>query len=459
MKRPPARRWIIGCSVIGGIALCGIGGTLLFFAAKFVDVGQASGEAEKAAVAYRKAGFAWEQKDLTKGFEVPDSDNAAPLLNVAIANFNEKKFNPVIKPLLRAADTKKYDEVETGLKPFNKGLDLAIVASNKKGLDFHRDWDMGPQLLFPEFATAKGLVKGLCLRAQVEFGQHQIDKGIADLRTSWKIGSLIGHEPTIISLLVQIAIKRIALDAVQRCAYIAQTDRAALTKLESFLNEPSPAPDFGYALRGEAYMGLTVVRNLDNFGGLSRLSSSGDDAPMPPVKPSDLIRTGIPTGMMNRAFATRHFQAWTKSAESMEPFKGDPIKMSNAMEAVSEEISNKKTVSNLLNIILFPVFSQAGMSVVTLEAESRVTRALLAAMKIRSTTGKFPLGLSDIPGKWVDPFNGQPVKILHDGESFRVYSVGPNLKDDGGVVRSELHHDPFTAYDIAACFPPRERSR
>ena len=47
--------------------------------------------------------------------------------------------------------------------------------------------------------------------------------------------------------------------------------------------------------------------------------------------------------------------------------------------------------------------------------------------------------LSELP---VDPFSGNPLIYRADGDDFILYSVGTDLKDDGGVVATKASGQP-----------------
>ncbi|HEY3781829.1 MAG TPA: hypothetical protein VGL56_12150 [Fimbriimonadaceae bacterium] len=76
---------------------------------------------------------------------------------------------------------------------------------------------------------------------------------------------------------------------------------------------------------------------------------------------------------------------------------------------------------------------------------------------MHAKTGVYPKSISDIPGIWTDPFGGKPLHVKIAGDSFRVYSVGPDGVDNGGADRSESKSYPTfngdEEYDIVAAYP------
>jgi hypothetical protein len=84
-------------------------------------------------------------------------------------------------------------------------------------------------------------------------------------------------------------------------------------------------------------------------------------------------------------------------------------------------------------------------------AEVHMTRAGLALLQYRRVHGTFPptldaLGLERL----TDPYTQEPLHYRTQGEGFVVYSVGEDLKDNGGSPRQPKQ---TTDYDFVWCFP------
>jgi hypothetical protein len=52
--------------------------------------------------------------------------------------------------------------------------------------------------------------------------------------------------------------------------------------------------------------------------------------------------------------------------------------------------------------------------------------------------------LEEIP---LDPCTGEPLKFMNNGSEIRIYSVGPNRRDGGGVEQSEVDEDGDRNYN------------
>jgi hypothetical protein len=95
----------------------------------------------------------------------------------------------------------------------------------------------------------------------------------------------------------------------------------------------------------------------------------------------------------------------------------------------------------------------------SMSASVRVTRAGLAAIRYRQAQGTFPQtpAALDLKGL-VDPYTQGPLHYRRQDGGFVVYSVGEDLKDNGGSPRPDRRADPngkHVEYDLVWRFPSR----
>ncbi|MCX5643131.1 MAG: hypothetical protein NTZ17_00350 [Phycisphaerae bacterium] len=98
-------------------------------------------------------------------------------------------------------------------------------------------------------------------------------------------------------------------------------------------------------------------------------------------------------------------------------------------------------------------------------ADMRVTRAGLALLQYKQAHSACSETLEALGlGELIDPFTDKPLHYRPEGEGFVVYSVGDDLKDNGGAPRreredSDPRHKPIE-YDIVWRFPnPENRDK
>lgn len=447
--------WIVATILV----VCGGGGSgALYFGCGPLDIGPAAREADEAAIAYRKAGLPWEAKDLQPNPPVAPNDNAAPILRQAIALYESKKLARKVRPLfdaLKAGDTKALDG---GLQQFGPALKLAAPAADKPGVDFQRDWDLGPDLVFAEYKGLKDFTKVFAIRAERRAAIGDVDGCFEDLIHAWRLGLLAGKEPTQISMLVDIACKSITLDRVRRCATLFRNRADALGRLDALFDQFKGEPNLAFSLRGNMYEGLAAIRNLPQYGRAKETGQSDDDSggSLPKLDPSKLVRTGLPRDPLSRAFAARHVQVWLEAKQRLDEHSEDPEAQSKALDQIIDRISTPFRASYTFEETMLSLFSQSGVAIVRHTADKRATQALVRALIVEAKTGALPKRIEDIPGNWTDPFTKKPLRLVSVNGSIRIYSVGHDRRDDGGLTRSELKKKGIEHSDdvIAACPPP-----
>ena len=75
-------------------------------------------------------------------------------------------------------------------------------------------------------------------------------------------------------------------------------------------------------------------------------------------------------------------------------------------------------------------------------------RLLIAAADMKARTGNWPETLEGVAGVKVpvdmySPEEKDPVLYVHGKEGARMYSVGPNHMDDGGIDDTRMRADDF----------------
>ncbi len=254
-------------------------------------------------------------------------------------------------------------------------------------------------------------------------------------------------------MLVQIACDAILNQAVERSAFFMRSRPGALARPgrphDSDLRQPYPN-----AMRFEAYLGIAIVRNLK----AADIRQLAEDSPaqsnsMPNVP---LVRSGLPSGQVERAWATVHMELWTKVAKILASYPQDPDRASKELKAMSDQVGQDRGVTNLLrDQSCFPVYESRQSEAVVRGSKLISARfwRYFRQWKSRPRTGKFPTSLSAIPGTWIDPFTNSPLKYKLTSKGVRVYSVGPTLVDHGGIAQTEAPKDSKD-YDIVASCPP-----
>jgi hypothetical protein len=438
-----------GVAIWFGPSVCGacLAG-LIWLATRFFDAPFVARDADRAERAYKAAGLPWEAKDLAPNPPVKDADNAAPLIATVIKNGQLEKFSGQERELYALVRAGKLKEAETRLAQYQDALRSAELASMRPHLDFKRDWDLGANLLFEENAVVRSLVKLLCIQSELEAAQQKTTESLQTLEHAWLLAHLPRDEPAVLSMLASINHERFVLASASRCATSLQNDRPFLEALDRLLADSGPPLDLVWAMKGEAYMCLANLRNLD----LMRIASNSEDVDA--TRPPEILkRTGLPSDMQAKAFAVRFMQMWTEGKPILDRFKDDPEGAGKAWNKLAEKWEMGWSMTDRLNAILFPSFGGIWASTMSRDADILVNRALISAFLKRLQTGTFPSRIEGVGGAWIDPFTKTPLRIKRAGESIRIYSLGPDRKDDAGIAKGEVRG--AKGFDIVAMYPPR----
>lgn len=400
---------------------------------------------------YRKVGLPWTRDEVQPKVNLPESENAAPIISTAEIDVNGTERSAEIANGWRYAVDRNDAAVQAILTKYAHTLDLAKLAAGKRFADFHKDWDFGPDVTFTELSATKSLVRLLTLRALYAAQHGNFSSCMADLGDGWRLATLVGKEPTVISLLVEIAAWAIIDDAVQHVTFELRNNQSGLSALKSEVAKMTGEPDFGLAIRGEAYMGLAILRNGSVFR--NRVLRPNEESP-PPVDPRSLQRTGNPSGIIERVLGGKLLRTYIEEDEIGKKDRGNLVQLDKDLAALDQELEADHSINGLYRQVLAPVFSATGSAILRAKATRMLTAALVDAVLAKARTGAYPKSVNDLPGDWTDPFGGNPLHMKQVGSQIRIYSVGPDLVDNGGFNRTEMSGKNTDQFDIVAACPP-----
>lgn len=426
-----------------------------------VDFGPESRRADASVAAYRALGMPWEAKDLAPQPPVAPAEDAAPYIKRIINSAEAKAFGHDFKNMTRLADEGHYAELDQLLSNHSFYVRCAVDATDRTRVDFKRDYDKGPVLLFPEWATCKMFAKLFSLRAISAAGKGNEDKCISNIERIFRLSDQLRDDPAMIGALVSCAIKAIGFDATRRCASLFIDNQRALAKLAALPGRHTARSKVEQSIKFEVYQQLVVVRNPRFYGG-----PRGTLALVPAfektfgrrldekVNKQPYRRTGLPDGTVERAFANRVLEFWIEAKHKMDLHPGDDVAKANELQLLVDKVGRSTAFSNLILNILDEPYGDFGKLLSKDPAYLSVTEAYLAILRYRAKNGDFPVQLADVGSAWTDPFTGATLVYKRTWTGFRVYSVGPNRVDDGGIAPRESDK---TVDDIVALYPPPRR--
>jgi hypothetical protein len=112
-------------------------------------------------------------------------------------------------------------------------------------------------------------------------------------------------------------------------------------------------------------------------------------------------------------------------------------KSQDSIRSLERRTKSTPLYFSILTRMLMPVFERAVWSRERLAANLGDAQIALALIIYKSAHGAYPDSLATLEAAGFklpkDPFGGQPFKYRRDGVGFIVYSIGSDMKDDGGL--------------------------
>ena len=164
-------------------------------------------------------------------------------------------------PELTEEESKLYGEAVAGkvaasapeLQPilarFSTALAEMYRAGTVKPCDWNLDINAGPALLLPHLQKARDLARAATLRAGSRFEAGQVDEAIDDVFATLTMGRAGDANPTLISLLVDYAIERLATDVLAQ--NLNKLDPEQLDRVADMLASLPPAATIDECMRWE----------------------------------------------------------------------------------------------------------------------------------------------------------------------------------------------------------------
>jgi hypothetical protein len=372
---------------------------------------------------------------------VPDRDNAAPVYREAFAALTPAdKVPPPWRDKAAtwlALDSAAFDPGDKDLADFlatqERGLALLRKAAAMPGCSFERDYSRGIELRLPELDQLRHGARLLALDARARAAHGDGPPALADVAALYGIARHI-NEPILISIFVAAAIEEMGARALEGVLAHTTPQPEQLARLSASLGQgASYRTQVQRAFQmEEAALGLSSFTMLAGenaaewsraFGTLGGGEVGGRVLSSPVYRvfflPDDLAAYRRTMGRMQELADRPYYEAHEGWAEFDRQFRTHR--------------------GGVLTGLIVPAGGKWARRAAEADALRQLARLALAVAAYRAKEGKYPGRLDDVlPGSIAeipsDPFDGQPLRSRRDGKGLVVYSVGPDLKDDGGAA-------------------------
>lgn len=439
MKRS-VRRWVL-IGIVGAAVLA----TGAFFGLKVYDYPIVAGELPSAMERAKAAGVPLISSDLDPGTPGQSEVNTVGLFGMFDVNGSLIGLSNLYGSLL--ADRITVPEARLQLAVHKKILDELCRVASLPSSWARPDWDLGPRLRMDIYQQARGAVRVLCARALINAEQGDLSAVLRDLdaaralSTQTERGGLIG-------LSTRLSLDSTVLRGIEACLARFSKNPQAIDRLRKVYLDKDPVYDLRGAIRGEGFFLVTAARNWGAFQGGSNYNT--------PLDTTHLKRTGIPSGAVEQAQMARALDYSARCLQVYDQNPASPIAVCQQIDEVTKvEGDEQRGWSRKFIKALTPVYSETGKGIVAAIAESRCMRGLALAMAEKARTAQWP---TKLPSSLTDPFDSRPIRMTVQPDRVRVWSVGRDGQENGGLTLREVvrptQDRTVVQFDIVASYPP-----
>jgi len=375
---------------------------------------------------------------------VADEDNAAPLLDEAMERLvGLGEHYDVLNDALRSDWDWGSEQGAMLAEWFEQNADaLELFRQASERPAYARQYSAGDSkalvaVQLPNLSGLRRICVTMVARSAWHASQNRYADAAEDLLTVARVGQLQPQAPSLIECLVGTAVQSLAYDRMARLASDAGDALDYGLLAERLAHDNAAGLPFARAILAEKAMLLDTSQRVfqpDPETGqpaldieqLRQLWAIADDEA---DEPGSSVQ-GVPQFEQTVRVGSEYYDRLTAVMELPYP---------QAQPQMAQLQTDFAAESNPLLRQLMDATAGGSRFKVTqtrVESQRRLTHTLVRVLAHRQRTGALPDSLDDLPDAGhvtADAFTEQPFAYRRDGDSFTLYSVGPNGQDDGGA--------------------------
>lgn len=297
----------------------------------------------------------------------------------------------------------------------------------------------------PHVTPLRNVARVYRLRALAELSAGQTDAAFEDVRLCLRLADTLKNEPVLISFLVSSSLRELAVQPIWEGLATHRWNDRQLAALQAEFANTDELTGFATVMRGERLFSYHAFRWTMKQPTERRLQiiETGEGHPS---GLESFINKAWPTGWWYQNMLTidRCHTELLQPVIDPQRRRLDP----STLKGVDEKALKKPTSPyNVLSKLLLPAF--ANCAKIAAASQTTVDEIIVACAVERCRLAKgalpdkldalLPEFLAKIP---TDVIDGQPLRYRREGDRFKLWSVGWNEKDDGGVVAATSETKP-----------------
>jgi len=382
---------------------------------------------ENAAPIYNKI-FRLEEWAFTAEIENPEPDPTPSLLSQVPDEFSQARDHP-----------DQFDHPDEILRramhdpTLERIFSLLVEASQRPKCVFNIPWEDGPQALLPQMSMFRECARWLEVRIRLSGEDGKVADAAHWLTVGLRTTGHIRQDPSIIGQLVSYAVEDILLKAAREGPLKRNVPRDTARDLMGNTDVDDVAPAFDKCLVFERAWSYGVFDWVEEFDDPPKTVAEilGSQVPVPEAYARIYLSPiGVPIRKYDRL---RYLRASTQTIEALSvPYRSIPDEFRNRKHAPESHPLLVPIAGGL-----FPFYTGAAARRDASIARLDQFQIALMLNVHRQQHGGYPRTLDELAQAMdcqppEDIFAGAPFHYRRDGGGYLLWSLGPDLKDDGG---------------------------
>jgi hypothetical protein len=407
--------------------------------------------------------------------EVPDTQNAAVLYQSAALmlkgqaagdkNLLERLGRLSDAIFQRPDDPDKIAQRQQEMTELRQRMSEPVVASalaaveqgtQRPACQFDREYGGGLSNHMPFEQDLRNLIRVLGTRACLEAASGQVPQAWTTVQTQLKFADALRSDPVTMSQWTRLGMIGYSSRIIQAMCETAPPDAETAQKIDARLKDLADITPLVRALDGERLLIGEWLFNLpgEELDKLLRKDIFRKNNSTPEALQKVLYQLGFRILAFKPRLVADHAAYLNVMRVRVELLQDSSYLSPTDSRKLLNPTTWDALTSRLTNWTVGDKWVHARRA-----ADLQMTRAGLALLQYKQAHGQFPptldaLGLDGL----IDPYTGKPLLYRPEGEGFVVYSVGEDLKDNGGTPRPERQdpdprHRKPVEYDLVWRFP------
>jgi len=389
---------------------------------------------------------------------------------------------PLDRALEKPWGAKDDPVIAAWLKSNDEPLELVIAASRKSRYYIPMISAEEPpalaHVMVPMIARLESAAMALVARSMLKLHANDVESAWADLLAAHRLARVLAQGPTLIDRLMSMSVERVADEGTFGMVRSGKLSAAQARTCLADLQALKPMPDVVEVLDScERLHMLDLVMLLKRQGSLSGvlgvLGASREDKGIDvsrvvgssPLDWNEMLRAvnrwwDRMIEIYRKPYAERK-SALKRFERELVDLETPSVGVWSVVKVIGMRIGGapyQRTLTRIISDGLFKVLMPAvGSRMVTRQESAatyfNLTKLSLALVAFKADKGRYPIALDTLKGPYIseipaDVFSGRPLIYKRTEKGYLLYSVGENMKDDGGVEDKDADKD-----DIAVRVP------